>query len=45
MGSLSTDGAPATIGKENGLVKRIKYKNAGLLSYQYNSPCNPLWKT
>lgn len=34
MVSLSTDGAPAMIGKEKGLVKRIKDKNAGLLSYQ-----------
>ncbi|KAK9708519.1 hypothetical protein QE152_g27166 [Popillia japonica] len=34
MVSVSTDGAPAMIGKEKGLVKRIKYKNAGLLSYQ-----------
>ena len=35
MGSLLTDGAPAMIGKEKGLVnKRIKDKNAGLLSYQ-----------
>lgn len=34
MVSLSTDGAPAMVGKEKGLVKRIKEKNAGLLSYQ-----------
>lgn len=34
MVSLSTDGAPAMIGKENGLVKRIRDKNAGLISYQ-----------
>lgn len=34
MVSVSTDGAPAMIGKERGLVKRIKDKNAGLLSYQ-----------
>lgn len=34
MVSLSTDGAPAMIGKEKGLVKRIRDKNAGLLSYQ-----------
>ena len=34
MVSLSTDGAPAMIGKEKGLLKRIKDKNAGLLSYR-----------
>lgn len=34
MVSLSTDGAPAMVGKERGLVKRIKEKNAGILSYQ-----------
>lgn len=34
MVSVSTDGAPAMIGKEKGLVKRIRDKNAGLISYQ-----------
>lgn len=34
MVSLLTDGAPAIVGKENGLVKRIKEKNAALLPYQ-----------
>lgn len=32
--SISTDGAPAMIGKEKGVVKRIKDKNSGLISYQ-----------
>ncbi|XP_060845950.1 general transcription factor II-I repeat domain-containing protein 2-like [Rhopalosiphum padi] len=32
--SISTDGAPAMIGKEKGFVKRIKDKNAEILSYQ-----------
>jgi len=32
--SISTDGAPAMIGKEKGFVKRIKDKNAETLSYQ-----------
>ncbi|CAG5058707.1 unnamed protein product [Parnassius apollo] len=32
--SLSTDGAPAMIGKEKGVVKRIRDKNPGLISYQ-----------
>lgn len=32
--SISTDGAPAMIGKEKGLVKRIRDKNAKILSYQ-----------
>ncbi|CAG4935897.1 unnamed protein product [Parnassius apollo] len=31
--SLSTDGAPAMIGKEKGVVKRIRDKNPGLISY------------
>lgn len=34
MVSLSTDGAPAMIGKEKGVVKRIRDKNSGLISYQ-----------
>ncbi|XP_044751713.1 protein ZBED8-like [Coccinella septempunctata] len=34
MVSISTDGAPAMIGKEKGLVKRIRDKNAGIISYQ-----------
>ncbi|GLV61259.1 hypothetical protein CBL_21086, partial [Carabus blaptoides fortunei] len=34
MVSLSSDGAAAMIGKEKGLVKRIRNKNAGLISYQ-----------
>lgn len=34
MVSISTDGAPAMIGKDKGLVKRIKDKNPNLLSYQ-----------
>ncbi|KAK4887827.1 hypothetical protein RN001_004098 [Aquatica leii] len=32
--SLLTDGAPEMIGKEKGVVKRIRIKNAGLISYQ-----------
>lgn len=32
--SISTDGAPAMMGKEKGLVKRIKDKNSEILSYQ-----------
>nr|XP_022911991.1 general transcription factor II-I repeat domain-containing protein 2-like [Onthophagus taurus] len=32
--SLSTDGAPAMIGKEKGVVKKIRDKNPGLISYQ-----------
>lgn len=32
--SLSTDGVPAMMSKEKGLVKRNRNKNAGLLSYQ-----------
>ncbi|GLV37439.1 hypothetical protein CBL_10595 [Carabus blaptoides fortunei] len=35
MVSLSSDGAAAIIGKEKGLVKRIRDKNAGLISYQF----------
>lgn len=34
MVSLSSDRAPAMIGKEKGLAKRIRDKNAGLISYQ-----------
>ncbi|CAK1582797.1 unnamed protein product [Parnassius mnemosyne] len=34
MVSLSTDGAPAMISKEKGVVKRIRDKNLGLISYQ-----------
>ncbi|XP_050532632.1 protein ZBED8-like [Daktulosphaira vitifoliae] len=32
--SVSTDGAPAMVGKEKGFVKRIKDKNPEILSYQ-----------
>ncbi|KAF2904476.1 hypothetical protein ILUMI_01698 [Ignelater luminosus] len=32
--SISNDGAPAMIGKEKRLVKRIRDKNAGIISYQ-----------
>ncbi|XP_071053685.1 general transcription factor II-I repeat domain-containing protein 2-like [Onthophagus taurus] len=32
--SLSTDGAPAMIGKEKGVVKKIRDKNPSLISYQ-----------
>lgn len=34
MVSLSTDGAPAMIGKEKGVVKRIRDNTSGLISYQ-----------
>lgn len=33
MVSLSTDGAPAMIGKEKGVLKKIRDKNSGLISY------------
>jgi len=32
--SISTDGAPAMIGKEKELVKRIRDKNTKILTYQ-----------
>jgi hypothetical protein len=32
--SILTDGAPAMVGKEKGFFKRIKDKNAEILSYQ-----------
>ncbi|XP_072380816.1 general transcription factor II-I repeat domain-containing protein 2B-like [Diabrotica undecimpunctata] len=34
MISLSTDGAPTMIGKEKGVVKRIRDKNSNLITYQ-----------
>ncbi|XP_072401609.1 general transcription factor II-I repeat domain-containing protein 2B-like [Diabrotica undecimpunctata] len=34
MISFSTDGAPAMIGKEKGVVKRIRNKNSNLITYQ-----------
>ncbi|XP_049782712.1 uncharacterized protein LOC126184370 [Schistocerca cancellata] len=32
--SLSTDGGPAMIGKEKGVVRKIRDQNPGLISYQ-----------
>lgn len=32
--SISTDGAPAMMGKEKGLLKRIRDNNSGILTYQ-----------